>query len=165
MTIVAAKAWLEDLLANGPVVAKEIQQAAKAAGMAWITVRRAKDALSVVASKGGYQGAWQWRIKDAHQEDSKDAQVSPFDDAHHTDVGGFEKSANVAKDAQMSAFEELGIASLPARNADFVALVEANPRGKEETLVAWCRRIMALCDPQNVFLPRHFFARAREAAA
>jgi len=51
-----AKAWLKDFLADGPVAVKKIQGDAKAAGLSWITVRQAKEALPVVASKSGYQG-------------------------------------------------------------------------------------------------------------
>jgi putative DNA primase/helicase len=44
-----AKAWLRDTLSNGPIEQKAIQSRARADGMAWGTVRRAKDALGVVA--------------------------------------------------------------------------------------------------------------------
>jgi putative DNA primase/helicase len=70
-----AKEWLKDFLADGPVAVKKIQGEAKAAGLSWMTIRRAKEALLVVASKSAYQGGWQWRLKDAHPIDT---QVSTF---------------------------------------------------------------------------------------
>ena len=65
-----AKTWLEDLLEDGPVAVKEIQREAKAAGLSWMTIRRAKEALGVIASKSGYQGKWEWRLQDAHSKDA-----------------------------------------------------------------------------------------------
>ncbi len=59
-----AKEWLQDFLTDGPVAVKKIQQEAKAAGLSWMTVRRAKEALPVVASKSGYQGKWEWRLEE-----------------------------------------------------------------------------------------------------
>jgi hypothetical protein len=76
-----AKAWLQDLLAAGPVPVKEIQKDAKAAGLAWMTVRRAKEALSVITQKSTYHGGWEWRLEDPQYEDAHpvDAQVSTFE--------------------------------------------------------------------------------------
>jgi archaellum biogenesis ATPase FlaH len=78
-----AKAWLKDHLADGPVAVKKIQGEAKAAGLSWMTVRRARKALSVVASKSAFAGGWQWRLEDAPHEDAHPthAQVSVFDQA------------------------------------------------------------------------------------
>ena len=101
-----AKEWLRNFLADGPVAAKKIQQQAKAAGLSWITVRRAKDALPVIAGKDGFKGGWQWRLEDAQHEDAQpiDKQVSTFgrpientnvkvkhadEDAHSTDMSTF----------------------------------------------------------------------------
>lgn len=93
-----AKEWLRDFLADGPVAAKKIQQDAKAAGLSWMTVRRAKEALSVIASKSGYQGAWQWRLKDARSKDAHpiNSEVSTFEQA--TENGKF-RGNGAAKDA------------------------------------------------------------------
>jgi RecA-family ATPase len=76
-----AREWLKDFLADGPVAVKKIQAGAKAAGQSWITVRRAKEGLRVVASKSGYHGGWEWRLEDAQIEDAHpiDAQVSAFE--------------------------------------------------------------------------------------
>ena len=101
-----AKEWLQDLLADGPVPVKKIQDEAKAAGLSWITVRRAKEALAVAASKSGYQGKWEWRLEDAHSKDAHpiDTHVSTFEE-------GVEKpnlSGNsTTKDAQSRQGEHL----------------------------------------------------------
>lgn len=56
-------AFLRELLAEGPVAVKIVQEAAKAAGLAWGTVRRAAGDLDVVTSKAGIEdGAWEWRL-------------------------------------------------------------------------------------------------------
>lgn len=77
-----AKEWLQDFLADGPVAVKKIQDEAKAAGLSWMTVRRAKEALAVAASKSGYQGKWEWRLEDAHSKHAHpiDIQVSIFEE-------------------------------------------------------------------------------------
>ncbi|MBZ5660548.1 MAG: AAA family ATPase [Acidobacteriia bacterium] len=67
-----AEAWLADLLAEGPVPARKIQSEAKAAGLAWHTVRRAKDALGVEPSKGAFHSGWSWSLPN-----SQDAQEAP----------------------------------------------------------------------------------------
>ena len=57
---------LTDLLADGPVPAKKVKAAAKAAEVSEITLRRAKDRLGVVAKKTGKPGetdqAWTWSL-------------------------------------------------------------------------------------------------------
>jgi hypothetical protein len=50
---------------------KKIQGEAKAAGLSWITVRRAKE---VIPSRSAFAGGWQWRLEDAHR-----SEVSTFD--------------------------------------------------------------------------------------
>jgi len=55
----AAKTFLAELLADGPVAKTEIDEAAKAN---CISVRRAKAELGVVAKKTGMQGGWTWQL-------------------------------------------------------------------------------------------------------
>jgi hypothetical protein len=88
--------WLKDLLADGPVAVKKIQSEAKAAGLSWATVRRAKDALSVDASKSGYQGAWQWELEDAHSKDAHSiyTELSAFEEP-------IENKADTAKEVRL----------------------------------------------------------------
>lgn len=57
-----AKGFLLDLLADGPMPAKEIAAHAKGAGIAWATVRRAKAELDVQTQKSASDGPWLWRL-------------------------------------------------------------------------------------------------------
>ncbi|HPD15018.1 MAG TPA: AAA family ATPase [Planctomycetota bacterium] len=54
--------WLEEVLAGGPVPAAEVEARAKAAGIALITLRRAKRELGVVAARSVFGGAYLWRL-------------------------------------------------------------------------------------------------------
>ncbi len=62
-----ASAWLEEMLANGPVPVKAIKAEASAAGVAWRTVERAKTELKVIAERestgNAGNGRWQWRMR------------------------------------------------------------------------------------------------------
>ena len=57
-----AKDFLRDLLANGPVDAKEGEEAARANGIKERTLFRARNELGVVAFKDGFKGGWQWKL-------------------------------------------------------------------------------------------------------
>lgn len=57
----AAMDWLETLLKDGPVFSKDVQTQAKAAGIAWATVRRAKSGLKIKPTKDS-DGAWSWSL-------------------------------------------------------------------------------------------------------
>jgi putative DNA primase/helicase len=108
-----AKEWLKDFLADGPVAVKKIQGEAKAAGFSLMTVRRAKEALSVVASKSGYQGAWEWQLKEAHSKDAHpiDTQVSTFEQATENtrlNGNGAAKDAHPTEVSTFDAFEDDG---------------------------------------------------------
>jgi hypothetical protein len=46
--------WLAHVLASGPVPVKELQQLANNAGLAWPTVKRAKDELGVASHRQGF---------------------------------------------------------------------------------------------------------------
>jgi len=50
------------ILANGPMVKAEIDEAAEANGISERTLFRAKDELGVMAKKDGPNGAWTWRL-------------------------------------------------------------------------------------------------------
>jgi putative DNA primase/helicase len=110
-----AKEWLRDQLAQGPVSVKDIQAQAKAGGHSWITVRRAKKSLSVVAEKSSYRAGWQWRLEDAHVEgahpglsplsafeqatENKEIKASPdIEDAHPENMSTF----NAEDDGEVS---------------------------------------------------------------
>ena len=57
-----AKDFLRQVLADGPVLVKEIQKQAKDAGVSMSTVRRAKRGMSVLSQKRGMDGGWEWAL-------------------------------------------------------------------------------------------------------
>jgi len=71
-----AEKFLEEVLAAGPLPQKEVKAAAEGAGLAWTTVRRAKDRLGIKPHKDGMEGGWLWGLpkmltgaEDAHLKD------------------------------------------------------------------------------------------------
>jgi putative DNA primase/helicase len=108
-----AREWLKDFLAEGPVAVKRIQGEAKAAGWSWMTVRRAKEQLLVIASKNGYQGRWEWRLDDADSKDAHpiDTQMSTFEQPiENTNLNGnpTAKGAQHSDVSTLDAFEDDG---------------------------------------------------------
>jgi putative DNA primase/helicase len=98
--------WLRDRLADGPVLVKKLQEEAKSAGLSWMTVRRAKDALGVDSMKESLGGGWSWALpaqrahEDAHPSTLlSNEHLRTFEDAH-TPEGAHE-------DAHHSATERL----------------------------------------------------------
>jgi hypothetical protein len=59
-----AKKFLNEILANGPILKTEIEEAADANGIAERTLFRAKNELNIMAKKDGEGGAWTWRLPD-----------------------------------------------------------------------------------------------------
>jgi putative DNA primase/helicase len=57
-----ASSFLQDILRDGPISTKDISEAAKAHGHAWSTVKRAKDALGIKATKAGFKSGWAWQM-------------------------------------------------------------------------------------------------------
>lgn len=59
-----AKTFLQDLLANGPLEAKQVEAAARVSSQSWGTVRRAQSALNIKPEKGEgiYAGRWYWYL-------------------------------------------------------------------------------------------------------
>lgn len=60
----SAADWLADLLAAGPLPAREVRRHADEAGYAWRTLHRARDAAGVTVRREGYGpgGQWMWSI-------------------------------------------------------------------------------------------------------
>ncbi len=60
----AAADWLREVLSAGPMLARDVQNEAKAAGHSWATIRRAKDAIGVCVRREGFgkDGAWHWTL-------------------------------------------------------------------------------------------------------
>ena len=69
----AADEWLRDLLAEGPTPVREIQAAARGAGLIWRTVERTKARLGVRAALLGYgsAGRWLWRLPETDSRDDR----------------------------------------------------------------------------------------------
>jgi hypothetical protein len=64
-----AKQFLHDLLAAGPVVSSEVDEAAKANGVSKRTLYRAKNDLNIIAKKDNStpDGVWTWRLPDGDE--------------------------------------------------------------------------------------------------
>ena len=66
-----AKHFLEDLLIDGPVRAKQVLNDARNAGVAERTLRRAKDSLGIEAIKTSFGGPWAWALPEHVSEDDQ----------------------------------------------------------------------------------------------
>lgn len=56
------KIFLNELLANGPLLVSNIIKESEAAGFSFRTIERAKDELSVISKKDGDNGEWRWHL-------------------------------------------------------------------------------------------------------
>ena len=59
-----AEAFLRELLADGPVAKRDIEEAADANGISERTLRRAQTDLGIVAKKSGLKSGWNWQLPD-----------------------------------------------------------------------------------------------------
>jgi putative DNA primase/helicase len=70
--------WLRELLADGPLPAKQVRSEGDAAGHSWATIKRAKKVLGVEAFREGgvaEAGRWLWRLPAA---DSLRGSTTPY---------------------------------------------------------------------------------------
>ena len=78
---VEAENFLTELLAEGPVQAKQVRADVEAAALSWSTVKRAKARLGIKAEKDGMEGGWSWSLprrgSNLSEEDHV-LNVSPF---------------------------------------------------------------------------------------
>jgi len=63
--------FLRDFLSAGPKEVDAVKKAAKAAGVAERTLRRAKDRLSVQTIKAAFSGTWVWRLPEGGRGDGQ----------------------------------------------------------------------------------------------
>lgn len=59
-----ARDFLNEILSDGPVPAREVKDEADEKGIATMTLRRAKEALNIEKEKDGFQGEWMWTLPD-----------------------------------------------------------------------------------------------------
>lgn len=81
-----AKRCLCDLLAAGPMPAKDVMKLAKAEGHASATIRRAGKALGLVVDKEGFHEGWRWSLPSKMLKSTEDAQakqMSTFGNDEH----------------------------------------------------------------------------------
>lgn len=57
-----AEEWLIEELRQGPIMSNTIRDRSRSAGLAWATVRRAKEHAGVIAQKDGFTGGWTWAL-------------------------------------------------------------------------------------------------------
>jgi hypothetical protein len=76
----AADEWLRELLADGPALVRDLQAAARAAGLVWRTIERAKTRLGVRAALLGYgpAGRWQWRLPETDSAPDHPSETDTF---------------------------------------------------------------------------------------
>ncbi|MGH6878109.1 MAG: AAA family ATPase [Rhizomicrobium sp.] len=93
--------WLQDELAEGPLLQADVIKRATREGFSVATLRRAKKKLGIVPKKNGFQGRTQWQFKDAHPPVSP---LSTLETARETkgDNGGLQPK--VAQSSDVSAF-------------------------------------------------------------
>lgn len=82
----AAARWLQEVLADGPLSAKQVRSQSEQAGYSWATIRRAKDTLGIKPEKTRFDGGWEWDLPSKMLTNSEDAhqnQVSTLGKCEH----------------------------------------------------------------------------------
>lgn len=69
-----AKAFLEDILSDGPVETNQIKEDGEAVDHSWATLRRAAGDLEVTKRKRP-DGPWEWELRSLAIEDAQDVQI------------------------------------------------------------------------------------------
>jgi putative DNA primase/helicase len=73
----AAKKFLADILAAGPVAKQEIEEAAEGDGISPRTLARAKAKLRIVAKKDGLREGWRWSLPETPAERPPETPETP----------------------------------------------------------------------------------------
>jgi putative DNA primase/helicase len=89
-----ASEFLRRTLASGPVPVRDLQAEAKAAGLSWATIRRAKDSIGVAAERKSEgregKGEWQWVAPNSARRSSD------LQDAHPNSMSVLHQSEHLA---------------------------------------------------------------------
>jgi hypothetical protein len=97
-----AEAFLRVELAGGPRPAKDIERAARDAGISSTTLRRARAALGITSHKSGFSGGWEWTLpEDAHPERDDD-EWTPSQERHGYAESDPSEPSRTAEDAHVS---------------------------------------------------------------
>jgi len=67
--VAGAEQFLRDLLADGAMPHKEIEQDYKGEGYSLSTIKKAKKRLGIISKKGGMAGGWSWSLPDGNHEE------------------------------------------------------------------------------------------------
>jgi hypothetical protein len=108
--------WLREILTDGPQSSKDLQRYAKDAGIAWATVRRAKDALGIKSAKTRFDGGWEWALPSKMLKGAQDAHtktVSTFEQVEHLREAEEERAAIMEHDGGMSRDDAERLAAEP----------------------------------------------------
>ena len=102
-----AESFLRELLADGPVPAKQVRVDADSMGFTWATVRRAKNRLGIKPHKAGMDGGWAWSLP---------KMLNEGEDAHLINPSTFGTSEHlrVIEGGQSSPPHDDGVPDLPA---------------------------------------------------
>lgn len=109
-----AKAFVADLLRNGPAPTKGIQADASGAGYSWATIKRALNAVGAKPSKESMRGGWVWSIPEVAQQKSlsnfeENEQLRAISaDTNWSDLPKSLKTFEVAQVPALSNFEYQG---------------------------------------------------------
>ena len=79
--------WLRDVLARGPVKAKDVKRQADDDGIAARTLDRAKAMLGVQGTRDGFGGPWVWRLPEPHSTPTPPKSANAQTLAHYGDLG------------------------------------------------------------------------------
>jgi len=67
--------WLQDVLSDGPVAAKEVLKAGKEMGYTKSTLHRAKNRLGITVAKMGYAAGWGWFLLEESTDDPTEGPI------------------------------------------------------------------------------------------
>ena len=93
-----AAEWLRNILLDGPMEADQLEVEAKAAGISWATIRRAKNMAGADSRKRGFDRGWEWYLIEDAQDKSKmlsDKTKSIFGENEHLGRNTAQESLSV----------------------------------------------------------------------